>query len=184
MGRSRPEVRTVVYYCSSRAMLSVSRPRDARLRIAAGRMQTQDCIKLCILLWLVATSFLIYRFAMRSQRVERRFLLPESEDEARTRYKAAWQKYRRLRLMVLLSIPGWFVFSILVSGLFWLFGWNQKIAMVFILAYIAGWSFMFAHWNDWQCPRCGRPFKWQGDLVFPNHCQHCNLPKWAESSAE
>jgi hypothetical protein len=44
-------------------------------------------------------------------RVEHRFLLPESEEVARARYRAAWWKYLTLRLEFSLSIPGWFVFS-------------------------------------------------------------------------
>lgn len=88
-------------------------------------------------------------------RAGRRLLLPESEDESRARYRVAWQKYRRLRLEFPLSIPGWLVFAILLSGLFRLFGWNQKIAMVFILAYIPYMSVVAARWNYWQCPRCG-----------------------------
>lgn len=117
-------------------------------------------------------------------RVERRLLLPQSEDEARARYRVAWQKYRRLRLEFSLSIPGWLVFAISLSGLFRLFGWNQKIAMVFILAYIPCMSVVAARWNYWQCPRCGQAFKWGGDLFFPKHCHHCNLPMWAESPDE
>jgi hypothetical protein len=114
-------------------------------------------------------------------RVKRRFLLPESEEEARTRYRAAWRKYRRLRLEFPLLVPGWLVFSILVGSLFRLFGWNQKVAMVFDLAYLLYMSVVFTRWNDWQCPRCGQAFKWAGDLFFPKHCHYCNLPKWAES---
>lgn len=114
-------------------------------------------------------------------RVERRFLMPESEEEARARYRAAWRKYRRLRLEFLFSIPSWLVFGILLSGLFRLFGWNQKIALVFILAYIPYMSVVAGQWNYWQCPRCGKAFKWSGDLFFPKRCHYCNLPIWAES---
>ncbi len=115
-------------------------------------------------------------------RVERRFLLPESEDETRARYRAAWRKYRRLRLEFPLSNLGWPVFAVLLSALFQLIGWNQKIAWVLILAYIPYVSVVAARWNYWQCPRCGQAFKWGGDLFFPKHCHYCNLPMWAESS--
>src|SRR5260370_15916312 len=78
-------------------------------------------------------GFFSSKFDLRP-RVERRFLLPESEEEARARYRVAWRKYRRLRLEFPLSIPGWLVFAMLLGALFRFFGWNQKIAMVFILA--------------------------------------------------
>jgi len=129
-----------------------------------------------------ALSFFGYFFVIRlEEKQRRRFLLPESDDEARARYRTAWQKYRRLRLEFPLSIPGWLVFAMLLGGLFRLFGWNQKIAMVIILAYIPYMSVVAARWNYWQCPRCGQAFKWSGDLFFPKHCHHCNLPMWAES---
>jgi hypothetical protein len=136
---------------------------------------------LALLGYLVA--FLSSKFDLRP-RVERRFLLPESEEEAGARYRAAWRKYRRLRLEFPLSIPGWFVFAMLLSGLFRLFGWNEKIATVFILAYIPYTTLVYVRWNDWQCPRCGQAFKWGGDLFFPKHCYYCNLPMWAESPDE
>jgi hypothetical protein len=136
---------------------------------------------LALLGYLVA--FLSSKFDLRP-RVKRRFLLPEAEEEARARYRAAWRKYRRLRLELPLSVPGWLVFAMLLSGLFRLFGWNEKIATVFILAYIPYTTFVFVRWNDWQCPRCGQPFKWGGDLFFPKHCHYCNLPMWAESPDE
>lgn len=128
-------------------------------------------------------SFFSSKFDLRP-RVERSFLLPELEDEARARYRAAWQKYRRLRLACHLSIPGWLVLAMLLSGVFRLFGWNQKIAMVSILAYIPYMSVVAAQWNYWRCPRCGQAFKWGGDLFFPKRCHYCNLSMWAESPGE
>jgi hypothetical protein len=126
-----------------------------------------------------------YFLVIRMEKAEsRRALLPESEEEARARYRAAWRRYRRLRLEFPLLIPGWFVFSMLLSGLFRLFGWNQKIAMVFILAYIPYMSVVVGQWNYWQCPRCGKAFKWSGALFFPKHCHYCDLPMWAESPNE
>ena len=139
---------------------------------------------------LIFLGYLVGLFASKRCRrtrvdeAKRSFLLPESEDEARARYRAAWRRYRRLRLEFPLLIPGWFVFGMLVSGLFRLFGWNQKIAMVFILAYIPYMSVVAGQWNYWQCPRCGNAFKWSGDLFFPKHCHYCDLPMWAESLDE
>ena len=129
-----------------------------------------------------AIVFLGYHFMIRVDEAERRrFLLPESEVEAKARYRAAWRKYRRLRYEVPLLIPGWFVFAVLLTGFFRLVGWNQKIAVVFILAYVPYTSFVAGQWNYWQCPRCGKAFKWSGDLFFPKRCHYCNLPMWAES---
>jgi hypothetical protein len=127
---------------------------------------------------LVLSGYLVGLFSSKFDirpRIERRYLLPESEDEARARYRASWRKYRRLRLEFPLSNLGWLVFGML------LFGWNQKIAMVFIPAYILYISVVAARWNYWQCPRCGQSFKWSGDLFFPKHCHYCNLPMWAET---
>ena len=142
---------------------------------------------LSVILGVVALALLGYlvgffssKFDLRP-RVQRRFLLPESEEEARVRYRTAWRKYRRLRLELPLSMPGWLVFAVSLSSVFRLFGWNQKIAMVFILAYIPYMSVVGARWNYWQCPRCGQAFKRGGDLFFPTHCHYCNLPMWAES---
>jgi hypothetical protein len=82
----------------------------------------------------------------------------ETPDETRTRYKTAWRKYWRLRLEFPLLIPGWFLFSMLLGGLFRFLGWNQRIAMIFILACIPYMSVVAAQWNFWKCPRCGNEF--------------------------
>lgn len=108
----------------------------------------------------------------------------ETHEAEKVRYKLAWRRYRRLRLEFPLSIPGWFVFSFLLSGMFRLFGWDQKIAMVFILAYIPYVSVVAWQWSYWRCPRCGYAFKGKYDLFFPKNCHHCGLPLWAESSDE
>jgi hypothetical protein len=139
------------------------------------------CIAILGVSALVFLGYLVGLFSSKFDlrpRVERRFLLPESEDEARARYRAAWRKYRRLRLECPLSILGWPVFAALLIGLFGVFGW------IFILAYTVYMSVVTARWNYWQCPRCGQAFKWGGDLFFPKRCDYCNLPMWAESPDE
>ena len=107
----------------------------------------------------------------------------ETAEEATARYRAAWRKYRRLRLEFRLSIPGWFVFSELLGGIFWFFGWNQKVAMVFILAYIPYMSVVGWQWAYWQCPRCNKAFRGRYPF-YPKRCYYCGLPKWAESPDE
>lgn len=104
-------------------------------------------------------------------------------EETRARYRASWRKYRRLRLEFPLSIPGWFVFSELLGGIFWFFRWNQKVAMVFILAYIPYMSVVGWQWAYWQCPRYRKSFKGKYPF-YPKHCYYCGLPKWAESPDE
>jgi len=117
-------------------------------------------------------------------RVERRLLLPESEDEARARYRAAWQEYRRLRILFPLALFGWLPFGAAVFLVFGLFHWNPYIATIIVLAWVPSISIFGWQWTNWQCPRCGQAFKWSGDLFFPRHCHYCNLPMWAESSAK
>ena len=117
-------------------------------------------------------------------RVERRYLLPESEDEATARYRAAWQKYRRLRILFPLALLGWLPFGVAVFLVFGLFHWNPYIATIIVLAWVPSISIFGWQWTNWQCPRCGQAFKWSGDHFFPKHCHYCNLPMWAESPDE
>ncbi len=138
-----------------------------------------------IILGAPAIGSLGYYIVKRIEAAEtRRLLLPEPKEEARARYRAAWRRYRRLRLEIPLLIPGWFVFGMLISGLFRLFGWNQDVAMVFILACMPYMSFVGCQWMWWQCPRCGKAFKGSTHSSFPKHCSHCDLPMWAESPEE
>lgn len=109
----------------------------------------------------------------------------ETRDETTARYRSAWRRYRRLRFEFPLLIPGWFVLSMLLGGLFRLLGWNQHVVMVLSLAYILVYGSVVAiQWNYWKCPRCGKEFKADYDLFFPKNCCHCGLPMWAESPEE
>jgi hypothetical protein len=112
---------------------------------------------------------------------DRRFLLPESEEEARARYRAAWQKYRRLRIAFPLLILAWLPFGVVLSALFRLFHWDWHISIIITLACIPFMPILGWQWSFWQCPRCGYAFKGKYDLFFPKRCHHCNLPMWAES---
>jgi len=114
----------------------------------------------------------------------RRFLLPEQEEEARARYRAAWQKYRRLRLLFPLLILGWLPFGVVLSAVFRLFRWDWHIAMIILLAWIPFMPIVGWQWSFWQCPRCGYAFKGKYDFFFPKRCHYCELPMWAESSDE
>ena len=136
-----------------------------------------------LILGLSAIAFFGYHFVKRAEEAEsRRVLLPESKEEARVRYRAAWRRYRRLRIEFPLLIPGWFVFSLSLGGLFRLLGWNQDVVMVFSLAYILVYGSVVAiQWNYWKCPRCGKEFKSGYDLFFPKSCHNCGLTMWAES---
>ncbi|HET8925784.1 MAG TPA: hypothetical protein VFN26_22565 [Candidatus Acidoferrum sp.] len=146
-------------------------------------------IVLALLGYLV--GLLSSKFDLRP-RVERRFLLPESEEEARARYKAAWREYRKLRVLLPLALLGWLPFVVVLSAVFGLFLrffhlsgniWGMFWAIL-ALAWIPFISISSWRWNYWQCPRCGQAFKWNGDLFFPKHCHYCNLPMWAESPDE
>lgn len=135
-------------------------------------------IALALLGYLV--GLLSSKFDLRP-RVERRFLLPESEEEARARYRAAWRKYRRVRVAFPLTFVGWLPFGFALSAIFRLFGWDWHIASIIMLAWIPFISIFSWQWVFWQCPRCGKAFKWSGDLFFPKYCHYCKLPMWAES---
>jgi len=64
------------------------------------------------------------------------------------------------------------------------FGWNANFLMMLALAWIPFMSIFSWQWAFWKCPRCGKAFKWIGDLFFPKHCHYCNLSMWAESPDE
>lgn len=115
---------------------------------------------------------------------ERRYLLPESEEEARVRYRAAWQKYRRLRVLFPLAFLGWLPFALLVMTVFGFLHWNPYIGMTLIFGWIPLISIFGWQWALWKCPRCGFAFKGPLDSFFPKRCQYCNLPMWAESPDE
>ena len=121
-------------------------------------------------------------------RIERRYLLPESEDEARARYRAAWQEYRKLRILFPVAFLGWLPFVIVLSAVFSFFHLSGNIAGVvwvtLALAWIPFMSISSWRWANWKCPRCGQAFKWSYDHFFPKHCHYCNLPMWAESPDE
>jgi hypothetical protein len=119
---------------------------------------------------------------------ERRYLLPESEEEAKVRYRAAWQKYRRLRVLFPLAFLGWLPFGGVVgvilaafdlSGNVWGIVWTILVLAWIPLIPIFGWQ-----WAFWKCPRCGFAFKGPLDSFFPKRCQYCDLPMWAESPDE
>jgi len=114
-------------------------------------------------------------------KAKRRFLLPESEEEAIARYKAAWRRYRRLRIACPLVVLGWLPFAYALGTIFRFFHWNTNIATIPILAWIPLISIFSWQWSFWQCPRCGYSFKGKYDLFFPKCCHYCELPMWETS---
>jgi hypothetical protein len=138
-----------------------------------------------------AVAFLGYHFVglfkskpdrpTRVDQAKRRFLLPESEEESRVRYGAAWKKYRRLRVLFPLAFLGWLPFGAVVGAVFGFFHWNFDVAMIIILAWVPLISIFGWQWAYWQCPRCGYAFKGIYDPFFPKRCHYCDLPVWAES---
>lgn len=115
---------------------------------------------------------------------ERRCLLPEPEEEAKARYRAAWQKYRRLRVLFPLAFLGWIPFAFFLGAVFRFFSWKEYIAGVIILAWIPLIPILGWQWALWKCPRCGFAFKGPLDSFFPKRCQYCDLRMWAESPDE
>jgi len=112
---------------------------------------------------------------------KRRYVLRESEEEARTRYRGAWRKYRRLRIAFPLVFLGWLPFGFVLGAVFRFFDWNQNIAGIIILAWIPFMSIFTWQWAFWQCPRCRYAFRGKYDLFYPKRCHYCELPMWAES---
>ncbi len=149
---------------------------------------------LSIIFWVGAVVFLGYQLIrlfkskpdrrMQVDEGRRRFLLPESEEESRVRYRAAWQKYRRLRVLFPLAFLGWLPFGVAVFLVFGLFHWNPYIATIIVLAWIPFISIFGWQWAYWQCPRCGYAFKGIYDPFFPKRCYYCDLPMWAESPGQ
>lgn len=117
---------------------------------------------------------------------ERRYLLPESEEEARVRYRAAWQKYRRLRVLFPAAFLAWLPFGVVVGTVFGLFHLSGTVWGIvwtpLVLAWIPFISIFGWQWAFWKCPRCGFAFKGPVDSFFPKRCQYCDLPMWAESA--
>lgn len=137
-----------------------------------------------------AVAFLGYHFvrlftsesALQVESPERRYLLPESEEDARVRYRAAWQKYRRLRVLCPLSFLGWLPFAGVLGLILGLFGQvGQVVWLILSLAWLPFMTIFISQWAFWKCPRCGFAFKGPLDTFFPKRCQYCDLPKWAES---
>jgi rubrerythrin len=119
---------------------------------------------------------------------KRHFLLPESEEEARARYRAAWQKYRRLRVLFPLAFLGWLPYAGVLGALFSFFHLTGKVWGAvwgaLVMAWIPSVGIFGWQWAFWQCPRCGYAFKGLDDPFFPKRCRRCELPMWAESPNE
>jgi len=115
------------------------------------------------------------------EEAKRRSMRLESDEEARVRYRAAWRKYRRLRVAFPLLSLGWLPFGVVLSEVFSLFHWDWHIPIIILLAWIPFVPIVGWQWSFWQCPRCGYAFKGKYDPFFPKCCHYCELPKWAES---
>jgi hypothetical protein len=146
---------------------------------------------LSIVLGISAAVFLGYHlvclFALSPDRraqvqvAGRRLLLPESDEEAKARYRAAWRKYRKLRTAFAVLILGWLPLGVVLSAVFRLLQWDWHIPIITMLVCIPFVPIVGWQWSFWQCPRCGYAFKGTYDPFFPKRCHHCNLPMWAES---
>jgi hypothetical protein len=108
-----------------------------------------------------------------------RAVASESDEEAIVRYRAAWQKYRRLRVAFRVLILGWLPFAYIFSAVFRFFHWNINILGAMVLAWIPLMPIVGWQWSFWQCPRCGHAFKGPYDAFFPKCCHHCNLPMFS-----
>jgi hypothetical protein len=115
------------------------------------------------------------------EEAKRHRIRSESDEEARGRYGAAWQKYRRLRIAFPLLTLGWLPFGFLLFRAFRFLRWNENVAMIIMLALIPFMPVLGWQWSFWQCPRCGYAFKGKSDPFFPKRCHYCELPMWAES---
>lgn len=115
------------------------------------------------------------------EETKRNSIRSESEEETKARYRAAWQKYRRLRIAFPLLTVGWLPFGFLLFRAFRFLRWNENVAMLIMLALIPIMPVLGWQWSFWQCPRCGHAFKGKYDPSFPKRCHYCELPMWAES---
>jgi hypothetical protein len=94
-----------------------------RMGIKNIRIAVLVVFALALLGYLV--GFLSSKFDLRPQ-VESRFLPPESEEEARTRNRVAWRKYRRLRVLFPLAFLSWLPYAGVLGAVFSLFHWTGK----------------------------------------------------------
>lgn len=107
----------------------------------------------------------------------------EPDADTKARYKAAWERLRRLRFLFGLLFLGWLPFAYLLFLVFRLLHWNENIAMILVLMWIPFMPVVAWKWSYWKCPRCGYAFKGKYSLFFPRHCNHCGLPIWADGPA-
>jgi hypothetical protein len=174
----------IILWTQIAALAAQAKSSDARTRLRW----------LLIAVALGALAFLVYHFVrLLASRPSRRaeveeaklhHIRSESDEEARARYKAAWQKYRRLRIAFPLVTLGWLPFGYVLSAVFRLFHWDWRIAMIIMLTWIPFMPILGWQWSFWQCPRCGFAFKGKYEPFFPKQCDHCELPMWAESPNE
>jgi hypothetical protein len=145
---------------------------------------------LSILICAYAAAFLIYKLVrfVKSKHDDAKQTVQtawdtvpsESEEEARARYHAAWQKYAFLRVAYPLLLLGWLPFAYILGAVFRFFRWNIIVCVILVLAWLPLMPVLGWQWSYWPCPRCGKAFKGKYPF-FPKLCYYCNLPKWSES---
>ena len=97
-----------------------------------------------------------------------------------SRFDSQWGRYRRLRLLSLLSlVPFGTVFLLLE------FPGSQELRIPFSIAMVLGFIGVGAWFmlNFFRCPRCGKFFAmtwWYNLSIFARKCAHCGLRKFSE----
>ena len=96
-----------------------------------------------------------------------------------TRYRDAWDDYRRRRnffLFIFLGYVPWGALVMFATG-------KLRLPQPAMLVLIGAWFVMYPvaaiRLNLWTCPRCGNPFyqRWWYHNSFARKCVHCGLAR-------
>lgn len=88
---------------------------------------------------------------------------------------SSWNRYRRWRNVLWISIPVFFLLGILLSHL--RLANELGVILAFLPSMVSATFLQF-----FKCPRCYKNFFYKGTWdPWSGYCRHCGLPKWKEA---